>query len=530
MVNADPVAGGVDPFGGTFQLGVEADRSLVEDAVPGGVGKFRAPFLVDKRRSESELGEDVPHGFPVLHIRLGFLAVLVTRGRVVVLWQALVGGHPALSILADPQNLLVRTQAAIGRVIEDIALKGARGLLVKSCGSKRAHQRGRIRDGELHFDFHVAHTITSMHRDQHDLPAAPETAKRTLRLLLDAGDLNSDVSQRAIAQAAEILRGGGTVAFPTETVYGLGAHALDAEAVTRIFAAKQRPAWDPLIVHIGDLALLDKVSVGICDNARRLMGVFWPGPLTLLLPKHPSVPEVVTAGLARVGVRMPAHPVTQALLHAAAIPIAAPSANTFGRTSPTCADHVAEDLNGRIDAILDGGETTHGVESTVVAVEEEDLCVIYRPGVVTAEQIAAVFPGRVITGEQASEKKEGSWESLPSPGMALRHYAPRARLILVDGEGGQQCADFGTAARIQEEAGEAVGLMLPDALQTAVIGRQARVFRWGSWDDAEELAQRLFAGLRWLDAAGVTAIVCPLPPAKGIGVAIRDRLKKAAQP
>lgn len=358
---------------------------------------------------------------------------------------------------------------------------------------------------------------------------------RTLRFAVQPGAPNSEVSRQAISRSAEILRSGGTVAFPTETVYGLGAHALDPEAVAKIFAAKQRPSWDPVIVHIGDEAMLSSVVAEIPQNARRLIDVFWPGPLTLLLPRHPRVPDLVTAGLPRVGVRMPAHPVAYSLLRAANLPVAAPSANSFGRTSPTRAEHVAEDLDGRIDAILDGGETTHGVESTVVDVRDDE-CIVYRPGVITLEQIRAVCVGRTSAARhEARSQPNAAYDAqdpiagAPSPGLGLRHYAPTARLILVEGEGETQKIGFGEAARLAEEAGEEVGLMLPDVFQNAVVGRRARVYRWGKWDDEEELAQRLFAGLRWLDAAGVTAIVCPLPSGKGIGVAIRDRLRRAAR-
>ena len=350
---------------------------------------------------------------------------------------------------------------------------------------------------------------------------------KTLRLLVDANDPHSRASRQSIARAADILRSGGTVAFPTETVYGLGANALNTEAVEKIFAAKDRPSWDPLIVHIGNERMLNDVVAEVPENARRLIDVFWPGPLTLLLPKRREVPDIVTAGLPRVGLRMPAHPVAQALLRIAEIPVAAPSANTFGRISPTRADHVAEDLDGRIDAILDGGETTHGLESTVVEVCETGS-VIFRPGVITLEQIRAVCVGTVsLRGAEVAGTDPTS--GAESPGLSMRHYAPRARLVLIDGDGDAQKNAFGAAARECEEAGEALGLMLPDVFQTAVIGRKARVFRWGTWSDEEELAQRMFAGLRWLDAGGATAIVCPVPSGKGIGVAIRDRLQKAAR-
>lgn len=348
---------------------------------------------------------------------------------------------------------------------------------------------------------------------------------KTLRLRADP--LDSPASQQSIRQAAEILRAGGTVAFPTETVYGLGANALDPQAVAKIFAAKQRPNWDPLIVHVADAGLVQELTLQIPENARRLIEAFWPGPLTLLLPKSERVPDIVTAGLPRVGLRMPAHPVAHALLQAAQLPVAAPSANTFGRISPTSADHVAEDLDGRIDAILDGGETTHGVESTVVAVSDEG-CIVYRPGVITPEQIRAVCDGEVTLRPSGlpGEELTGGAES---PGLSLRHYAPRAQLLLIEGEGEEQQVKFAEAAEACEHQGESVGLMLPDAFQNAMIGRTARVYRWGKWSDPEQLAQRLYAGLRWLDAGGATAIVCPVPAGEGIAVAIRDRLRKAAR-
>jgi L-threonylcarbamoyladenylate synthase len=349
---------------------------------------------------------------------------------------------------------------------------------------------------------------------------------KTLRLSADPAHLESDAARAAIAQAAEILRRGGTVAFPTETVYGLGANALDADAVAKIFAAKERPGWDPLIVHIGDSGLIESVAASVSGNARALIDAFWPGPLTLLLPKHPRLPELVTAGRERVGVRMPAHPVALALLRAAAVPVAAPSANRFGHTSATTAEHVADDLDGRIDAILDGGPATHGVESTVLDVRDRTGTIL-RPGVVTLEQIRAVFEGEVSQlGESAADPAAG--QSAVAPGMGMRHYAPRARLVLIEGEGATQARLLAEAALATEAAGEAVGLMLPAEFPAPAL-ENAKIFRWGKWDDPEDLARRLFAGLRWLDAAGVSVIVCPLPAGQGLGVAIRDRLRKAAR-
>ena len=352
---------------------------------------------------------------------------------------------------------------------------------------------------------------------------------RTVRLFVDADHLGSADSRAAIEQAAAVLRMGGTVAFPTETVYGLGANALDTAAIAKIFAAKQRPGWDPLIVHLADRSMLPSITASVPENATRLMDAFWPGPLTLLLPRSASIPDVVTAGRRLVGVRVPQHPVAQALLLAAGVPLAAPSANSFGRISPTLAAHVAEDLDGRIDAILDSGETTHGLESTVVDPCAEP-CIVYRPGVITLEQIRAIFPGAITYGEAALQPVSGTVPaSLPSPGVGIRHYAPRARLVLVDSVDQDPMERFAAEARAAELAGEKLGLMLPEVFESESIRQNTLVYRWGVWSNGEELAQKLFAGLRWLDAEGATVIVCPLPDAKGIGVAMRDRLKKAAR-
>jgi L-threonylcarbamoyladenylate synthase len=322
-----------------------------------------------------------------------------------------------------------------------------------------------------------------------------------------------------LARAAELLRSGGTVAFPTETVYGLGANALDSAAVEKIFAAKQRPAWDPVIVHVAGRAMLERVAVVPAGNEGRvvanLMEAFWPGPLTLLLPRTATVPDVVTAGRALVGVRSPAHPVARELIRLAGVPVAAPSANRFGHTSPTTAAHVLADLDGRIDAVLDGGPTSVGVESTVLDVVAR---AIYRPGAVTEEMIEKVIGEEVrVVGAAGVDKSEP--EALASPGMGMRHYAPRARLVLVEGK-----AEL--LREVAKYSAEQVGVMLPDGWD---VGGAGEVWRWGAWDDAETLARRLFAGLRMLDGRGVKAIVCPVPEMGGLGDALRDRLEKAAR-
>jgi L-threonylcarbamoyladenylate synthase len=355
----------------------------------------------------------------------------------------------------------------------------------------------------------------------------------TERLPLSEIDLQNKSAAPIIERVAAIWRAGGTVAFPTETVYGLGANAFDAKAVERIFAAKQRPAWDPVIVHVSDGLPLGRLVAQVSDNARALMDAFWPGPLTLLLPRGPEVPDVVTAGRPLVGVRVPAHPVARALISAAGMPIAAPSANSFGRPSPTTAAHVLEDLDGRIDALVDGGPTWHGVESTVVDASQSPL-IVYRPGAVTLEALRTVV-GEVklydVNGLHGDEEPSG----LPSPGVGMRHYAPRARMVLVETQtAGDEEAVVGfrlfqVVAKLKREGnGVRVGVMAPEEFKSDMRGADA-VFAWGRWDDLDSLAQRLFAGLRWLDAQESTHIVCPLPAERGIGRALRDRLEKAAR-
>jgi L-threonylcarbamoyladenylate synthase len=349
---------------------------------------------------------------------------------------------------------------------------------------------------------------------------------KTLRLVVDPANLTSSKAEKALERAAAILRAGGLVALPTETVYGLGANALDAAAVGRIFAAKQRPAWDPIIVHIAGSdcgkAMLEELVEEVPAAARRLMEAFWPGPLTLLLRRTRAVPDAVTAGRPLVGVRMPAHPVALELIRRAGVPVGAPSANLFGHVSPTTAAHVLADLDGRIDAVVDAGPTAHGVESTVLDPGRTPMA-IYRPGAVTAEQI------RTLAG--AAEVLRGGGEpagtlgaAQPSPGLGLRHYSPRARLVLVEGPLAELRARLGEAAL--GWPGERLGFMLPAEIAAPFEG--VATFMWGRWSAPEELARELYAGLRALDAEGCTVILCPLPADEGIGAAIRDRLRKAA--
>jgi L-threonylcarbamoyladenylate synthase len=321
-----------------------------------------------------------------------------------------------------------------------------------------------------------------------------------------------------IARAAEILRNGGTVAFPTETVYGLGANALDPDAVERIFLAKDRPHWDPLIVHISNRAMLDEIAL-VSANAERLIEAFWPGPLTLLLPRTQRIPDAVTAGRPLVGVRMPAHPLAHSLIEAAGIPIAAPSANRFGRISPTTAAHVLQDLDHRIDAVIDGGATKVGVESSVLDPNQSPM-VLYRPGAITPTMLGPI--AGPVTIYQPPQQPSTGPQSLPSPGVGIRHYAPRARLILVEDQ-----TELESQLKALAKTKDHIGVMLPQGW--TVANHHAEIFQWNSIDAPPALAQTLFAGMRELDDRGVTIILCPLPKPQGLGLAIRDRLKKAAK-
>ncbi len=331
-----------------------------------------------------------------------------------------------------------------------------------------------------------------------------------------------------LTHAAEILRANGTVAFPTETVYGLGANALSPEAVEKIFIAKQRPHWDPLIVHIASRDQLPHLAHPLPPLAEALMDAFWPGPLTLLLPRTEAVPAIVTAGRPLVGIRVPAHPVAQALLREAGIPIAAPSANTFGHTSPTTAAHVLADLDGRIDAILDGGPTHVGLESTVAAVDSGQVT-IYRPGAITLQMIEKITGNGTVAFFTPPSGTAAPIESLPSPGVGIRHYAPRATLKLIEiphfrfsGFADLLLPHIDAAVQAQQT----VGVLLPDDW---LSDSRPVLYPWGPWDDRQTLANRLYSGLRALDEVPVDLILCPIPNGSGLAEAIRDRLQKAAR-
>ncbi len=317
---------------------------------------------------------------------------------------------------------------------------------------------------------------------------------------------------QVIARAAAVLRGGGLVAFPTETVYGLGANALDPGAVGRIFTAKGRPATNPLIVHVTEAAEVARVAASWPEVAGRLAVRFWPGPLTLVLSRRACVPDAVTAGGPTVAVRVPAHPVAQALLRAAGVPVAAPSANRSTRLSPTRAEHVLAGLDGRIDMLLDGGPTAGGLESTVLDVTAEPPRLL-RPGLITPDALAEVLgdaPQR--TGSPAGAGP------LRSPGMLARHYAPRTPLECVAANGRER-----VEALCQE--GLRVGWLAPEGA-AAMAGPDIRQVIMPA--DPAAYAAQLYAVLHALDVAGLDRIVVALPPDTDAWLAVRDRLRRAS--
>jgi L-threonylcarbamoyladenylate synthase len=328
-----------------------------------------------------------------------------------------------------------------------------------------------------------------------------------------------------LLRAAAVLQRGGLVAFPTETVYGLGANALDREAVSRIFAAKQRPANDPVIVHIYDERQLLLVANDVPVVVWRLRDAFWPGALTLVLRRSSFIPSNVSSGLSTVAVRMPAGTIARELLRAAELPIAAPSANTFSRPSATTADHVLEDLGGRVDLVLDGGAATLGLESTVVDLTR-DVPTVLRPGGVTLEALRAVLPN-VQVRERMNAADAPANEA--SPGLLVKHYSPRAQFLLFDGTPETACAAMMQEAKRLIAEGKRLGVLIVNEDHLAFAGLPIFTEVLGSSADLEQVGMRLFAGLRALDARGVDVILARTLSADGIGAAIADRMLRAAE-
>ena len=325
----------------------------------------------------------------------------------------------------------------------------------------------------------------------------------------------------ALKTAAHALREGQLVAFPTETVYGLGANALNPEAVKKIYEAKGRPSDNPLIVHIAKISQLNELVSDIPDHAKVLMKAFWPGPLTLVFKKSDLVPSIITGGLDTVAVRMPNNPIALKLIEESGVPIAAPSANLSGRPSPTCADHVAQDLSGRIKYIIDGGSCTVGVESTVLDIISP-IPVILRPGGTTREMLEKVV-GKVevdpVLEVQGNVKPR-------APGMKYRHYSPKAEMILVNGEPEKVVERINTLTAQRQKEGLLVGVLASQ--ENADRYKANVVISAGSIKHLEHVAAELFGALRKFDDTKVDIIYSETFCEQGIGQAVMNRLKKAS--
>lgn len=328
--------------------------------------------------------------------------------------------------------------------------------------------------------------------------------------------------ERAIQEAGEILKAGGLVAFPTETVYGLGADALNGEAAARTYAAKGRPSDNPLIVHIADMDALEKIAVNIPWQAVRLAESFWPGPLTMIFDKSEAVPYSTTGGLDTVAVRMPANQTAQELIRAAGGYVSAPSANTSGRPSPTTAEHVRVDLDGKIDMILDGGSVEIGLESTIVDITVEPPMIL-RPGAVTVEMMEPVI-GDVAFDETVLGNE--SDKAPKAPGMKYRHYAPKAKLIIVEGNMKDEVLAIRQLCYAATRKGKKAGIIATD--ETICYYRHGVVKNIGSRENEKTIAKNLYAVLREFDGEDVDVIYSESFASGGIGNAIMNRLEKAA--
>ena len=327
---------------------------------------------------------------------------------------------------------------------------------------------------------------------------------------------------KRIAEAGQILRNGGLVAFPTETVYGLGANALDEHAAEKIYKAKGRPSDNPLIIHIAKMESLPLIVSEIPTEALELAKCYWPGPLTMIFPKSDIVPLTITGGLASIAVRMPDHHIALELIEAGGGFVAAPSANTSGRPSPTRAAHVAEDLGDNVDMIIDGGDTTIGLESTIIDFSSDEVTIL-RPGAITKAMIEAII-GPVSMAQELSFQTDSV--APKAPGMKYTHYAPQAPLFIVTGE----------TALVSETINENVQGTLAQGQNIGIICAEENILRYpqgvvkslGKLEDEESIARHLYAVLRGFDESGVTSIYSESFDTPRLGVAIMNRLKKAA--
>ncbi|MBC5713879.1 threonylcarbamoyl-AMP synthase [Roseburia sp. BX1005] len=330
------------------------------------------------------------------------------------------------------------------------------------------------------------------------------------------------VDHQKMEEAAQLIRSGELVAFPTETVYGLGADALNPQASKKIYAAKGRPSDNPLIVHIAKFEDLEDIAKKVPQEAKKLADAFWPGPLTMIVDKNEKVPYETTGGMDTVAIRMPDHPVALELIRQSGCLIAAPSANTSGRPSPTLAEHVAEDLGGRIPMILDGGEVGIGIESTIIDLTEK-IPMILRPGYITKEMLEAVIgtvqtdPG-IIAADSTKKPK--------APGMKYRHYAPKANLMLIDGAKCAVVDKINELTDAMHSEGKKVGIIGTD--ETVASYRGDMVLSIGAREDEDAIARHLYKLLREFDEADVDVIYSESFATPRIGQAIMNRLLKAA--
>ncbi len=329
-----------------------------------------------------------------------------------------------------------------------------------------------------------------------------------------------DIDENILRQAANIIKSGGLVAFPTETVYGLGANGLDEDAVKKIYIAKERPQDNPLILHVSSMDEVSRLVDKIPEEARLCMDKFWPGPLTIILNRSKLVPDIITAGLDSVAIRMPNNPIALKLIEMANTPIAAPSANTSGSPSPTKANHVIEDLNGKIDMIIDGGSAEVGLESTILDLTG-DTPSILRPGGITLEQLRQVMPNVVVDVTEVSE-----FMTPKSPGQKYRHYAPIADLILFEGKMEDISKAINKKTLELMEDGLKVGIMATE--ETKEEYPEGYVIVVGSREKRETIASNLFTAIRFFDEARVNIILAEGIEMDNIGTAIMNRLVKAS--
>jgi len=333
--------------------------------------------------------------------------------------------------------------------------------------------------------------------------------------------INNKNSKKVLEKAATVIKSGGLVVFPTETVYGLGANVFDEKALAKIFFAKGRPSDNPIIVHIGDKKQLKELTDIISKYQKKLIDAFWPGPLTIIFEKKDTISNIVSGGLSTIAVRMPSNLFARKLINLAGVPIAAPSANTSGRPSGTTGEDVYNDLFGKVDMIIDTGFSDIGVESTVVKINN-DFLLILRPGVVTKEMLEKViYPLPVIFAKDKNDLQS-------SPGTRYKHYAPKSKLELISASPDKIGKEMASRASALCKKGLIVGIISTNQNRNYFKDYEPNVFILGDQNNLEEISQKLYSALRFFDTHNVNVILCQSFPEKGLGVAIMDRLGRAS--